>query len=66
MRKNLDKDQAENCERSIANKTLNGALQRKLNQGTNVRLIKNSTEYLLIHLFATSPYLARLLKPRHD
>jgi hypothetical protein len=33
----------------IANRNLNGASQQKLNHGTNVRLIKNSPEYLLIH-----------------
>ena len=47
--KSLDKDQAGNCGCSIANGTFNGASQQMLNQGTNVRLIKNSAQYFLIH-----------------
>ena len=51
----------------IAIGALNGASQRKIDQGTNVCLIKNSLNiYPFISLFATSPYLARLLKTYHD
>ena len=49
MRKYVDKDQVGNCEWSVANRTLNGASQEKLNQGPKAYIPKISFKYLLIH-----------------